>query len=94
MTEEQKQEAVNECLESFDFEETHKIMKLRNHRWHGEDEVPTIYQIIKHATRMVNEIVYKDSSLVSTGGFTAVKWKYDDGTFDIWLFYGVSGMSL
>ena len=86
------EEEIDNVLSAFDFEEAHKIMVGRNHQWFIGDEmgVPSHYEIIKTARRLLKKAATeKDAFFISTGGFTAVKRKFDDGTAQLLLFYGI-----
>ena len=87
------EEKIERVLSAFDFEETHRIMVGRNHVWRldeGETGVPNQYEIIKTARRLLQELAEADIFLIGTGGFTAIKRRFDDGSVQFLLFYGIS----
>ena len=85
-------EKIEYILQHFDFEEVHKIMTLRQHRWYsnttGGLEIPSRSEIIKTARNLL-ELVNKQGGLVQTGGLTAIKQESEDGYTQFLLFYGV-----
>ena len=52
-----KQQAmVEDILENFDFECVHDVMKYLNWEWKPCNGVPTIYQLIKYARKLLESV--------------------------------------
>jgi len=75
---EKYREKIDEIMESFDFESVHNHMKKTKWKWGMDDNTPTIGELKEEASRMLNDLVDDDLIFVSTGGFTAIKYKGDE----------------
>ena len=78
MTKEQE-EKVEKVLDVFDFEKVKKVMDFLDWKWATDDggiEVPTMYQIIKFARKMLCKALEHENS--AGGGFAAFYDKEND----------------
>lgn len=71
-----KEKHIQYIIENFNFEKVHKVMELLNWTWLMSNDVPTIDELKKSATRLLNDICKEDFDTSSTGGFKVTK--YDD----------------
>ena len=67
-----RQEQIDAILDSFDFEQVHKVMTAINWTW-SEDGVPDIYELRKTVRQLLKDIQNQDLKRISTGGFTVDK---------------------
>ena len=72
-----RQKAIDEIIEYFDWGKVHKTMEFLNWTWATTDnEVPTIGQLFNNAVRLLQDaydgaLKEKQDYIVSTGGFRA-----------------------
>lgn len=68
-----KKEAVEYCLNTFNFERVHKVMEQVEWKWHTRDglKVPTIVQLILSAQKRLND-AWDLRTTIESGGFRAV----------------------
>jgi len=88
-----KEKAINEIIEEFDFEKVKKVMELLEWTWHDVG-IPSIGKLVKTAEKLLNDcfdkcLDNKADYFVGTGGFM-VRAFYDkkeiyrlDLTFEI-----------
>ena len=72
-------EIIESVVNELDFESIHKVMVALNWKWNFADKnhyvsrVPTIDDLKKHVILLTNDLLVKNLSETSCGGFT-VKW--------------------
>lgn len=68
-----KKEAVEYCLNTFNFERVHKVMEQVNWMWATRDglKVPTIVQLILAAQQRLND-AWDKRTTIESGGIRAV----------------------
>ena len=72
-----RQKAIDEIIEYFDWNKVHKTMEFLNWTWATTDnEVPTIGQLFNNAVRLLQDaydgaLKEKQDYMVGTGGFYA-----------------------
>ena len=88
MTQKQ-QDAIDNIMDYFKFEQVRKVMELLDWEWAGTEEgVPTIPELRREARRLL-KMSFKEKTNVSTGGFH-VKYESDeDGGEFIQLMFAV-----
>lgn len=73
-----KDNAINEVIDNFDFEKVHKVMELLEWKWAfcgGSDYgIPSTQDLIDLAERILGE-AWDEKTRIATGGFVA---EYDD----------------
>lgn len=84
----QYHDIIEECMENFDFQKVHSIMKTLDWKWFKPNspdyEIPGIYRIMSFAKNMLEDLVEKSVSEKqslhsSSGGFTAsVLWNDEE----------------
>jgi hypothetical protein len=76
----QQQAAIDDIMDYFDFEKVHKHMAEVVWTWESvEDEVPSIGELRNEARRQLYSVAKPDQQLISSGGFTAIRFRHDDG---------------
>jgi len=75
-----KQNAINYCLNTFNFERVHKVMTYVDWKWATPDgyQVPTLTQLILSAQTRLND-AWNTKLTVESGGLRAV---YVDATYE------------
>jgi len=68
-----KREAIEYCLNTFNFERVHKVMEQVDWRWATRDglKVPTIVQLILSAEQRLND-AWDKRTTIESGGLRAV----------------------
>jgi hypothetical protein len=68
-----KKEAVEYCLNTFNFERVHKVMEQVEWRWTTRDglKVPTIVQLVLVAQQRLND-AWDERTTIESGGLRAV----------------------
>jgi len=79
--------AINEVMDSFDYERVHKVMSFIDWEWDGKG-IPKIYNLRVESRRLLEEAANKvvegeEYYFVATGGFKAEAWKNDDNTLGL-----------
>jgi hypothetical protein len=80
MTQKQ-QDAIDNIMDYFKFEQVRKVMEVLNWEWAASDEgIPTVPELRQEARRLL-KMAFQEKTDVSTGGFH-VKYESDeDGEF-------------
>lgn len=84
-----KQKAIDEIIENFDWERVHKTMEALNWTWHdSEGETPTLGALFRCASGLLHDAydgakMTEKSYSVATGGFI-VRAFVDDETKEIY----------
>ena len=68
-----QQDALDNIMDSFDFDKVHKVMVFLNWKWangNGGLEVPEKYELRSEARRLL-KMAIEEKTTVSTGGFIA-----------------------
>ena len=75
-----KKEAVEYCLNTFNFERVHKVMEHVEWRWATRDglKVPTIVQLVLAAQQRLND-AWDKRTTIESGGLRAVYVQADMG---------------
>lgn len=77
----QQQDAIDEILDTFNFETVHQYMTVVNWQWYMDEQyrVPDIYDLkkmlrslLKDAYRSMNDTENNSTRLLSCGGFTVI----------------------
>lgn len=82
-------EQREEVLDNFDFEKVAKVMRYLDWTWAGNEEPPSVYQLIKQSTSMLNDAyisvmeMYKKGKKeaymnIQTCGFSATASYYEN----------------
>jgi len=80
MTQKQ-QDAIDNIMDNFKFEQVRKVMELLDWEWAGTEEgVPTIPELRREARRLL-KMSFEEKTNVSTGGFHVMYESNDDGEF-------------
>lgn len=86
-----------ECLNEFDFDKVHKVMKFLNWKWAREApcHVPSASELKETASKLLFECleyseIHKEDWTVSTGGFEANSYFEDGNIIDFGLKFIVS----
>lgn len=68
-----REKAVEQCLNTFDFESVHKVMQQVEWKWYTSDglKVPTLVQLILAAQKRLND-AWERGEVVESGGLRAV----------------------
>jgi len=96
-----KEKAINEIIEEFDFEKVKSVMEYLKWTWdsvNNETGIPSTGKLVKRAESLLNEawdksLEYKEDYMVSTGGFKAQAY-YDNELFRIDLTFELSSWSV
>ncbi len=69
-----KQTAINEIIENFDFDRVHKVMRFLNWTWRSDSESPTMGKLVLEAMSMLSKVYdealkNKEDSYMACGGF-------------------------
>ena len=69
---------VEQILNGFDFEKAHKAMEAVDWKWYHDEDgsmcVPTVYQMINHARKLLEKIVTEpNTKCLASGGFWVKK---------------------
>ena len=81
-----KEKAINEIIEEFDFEKVKSVMDFLKWTWHdvnNESGVPSTGKLVKEAEKLLNEawdkaLEYKEDYMVSMGGFKAQAYYHNE----------------
>lgn len=75
---------INEIMDNFDFHRVEDVMHHLHWEWADNDSmyVPDETAIRKFARTLICEAI-KQHSTIESGGFAAIYYGNDDGTFDI-----------
>ena len=79
-----QQDALDNIMDSFDFDQVHKVMVFLNWKWanrNGGLEVPEKYELRSEARRLL-KMAIEEKTIVSTGGFIA---EYREGEEGGWM---------
>ena len=84
-------DTIMDCLDEFDFERVHDVMKYLNWTWSDVKGVPEITDLRKHCRKYLQEVVRgalerKDEGgefIMASGGFRYESKLYEDGF--LWL---------
>jgi hypothetical protein len=79
-----QQDALDNIMDSFDFDQVHKVMVFLNWKWangKGSLEVPEKYELRSEARRLL-KMAIEEKTTVSTGGFIA---EYREGEEGGWM---------
>jgi hypothetical protein len=68
-----KEKHIKYIIKGFDFEKVHEVMKLLNWTWWHLDHIPSVEDLIKEATKLLNELYDSEYSYIETGGFKVSK---------------------
>lgn len=73
MAKDYKKEAIEYCLNTFDFERVHKVMEQVEWQWYTNDglKVPSLAQLILSAQQRLNS-AWDSKTTVESGGLRAV----------------------
>jgi len=83
-----KQEAINDIIENFQWEKVHKAMEALNWTWHdSEGKTPSIGALFRCATKLLHDAYdgaekEKEDYMAATGGFYA-RALVDDETKEV-----------
>lgn len=74
---------IDQILDCFDFEKVKKVMDFLNWEWFSSNGVPEIYELRKHARRLMNIAVAEciktnQKYFTECGGFRVECDKYED----------------
>lgn len=80
-------DTIMDCLDEFDFEQVHKVMKLLNWTWSSIEGVPDLSDLRKSCRKYLQEVIRgalerKDEGgefIMATGGFRYEAKLYPDG---------------
>ena len=86
-----REQLISEIVENFDWERTHKAMRLLEWKWASaitEDGVPTIGNLMVTAIRLLQDaydgaMKEKETYQAGTGGFEAVAHVDDGGFYEL-----------
>ena len=84
MTQKQ-QDALDNIMDNFDFDQVHKVMVFLNWKWansNGSLGVPEKYELRGEARRLL-KMAIEEKTTVSTGGFLAEYIEEDGGWMDL-----------
>jgi len=76
-----QQDALDNIMDSFDFDKVHKVMVFLNWKWangNGGLEVPEKYELRSEARRLL-KMAIEEKTTVSTGGFLAEYIEDEEG---------------
>jgi hypothetical protein len=79
-----QQDALDNIMDSFDFDKVHKVMVFLNWKWANMDggiEIPEKYELRSEARRLL-KMAIEEKTTVSTGGFLA---EYREGEEGGWM---------
>ena len=79
-----QQDALDNIMDNFDFDQVHKVMVFLNWKWansNGSLGVPEKYELRSEARRLL-KMAIEEKTTVSTGGFLA---EYREGELDGWM---------
>lgn len=79
-----QQDALDNIMDSFDFDQVHKVMVFLDWKWangNGNLEVPEKYELRSEARRLL-KMAIEEKTTVSTGGFLA---EYREGEEGGWM---------
>ena len=79
-----QQDALDNIMDNFDFDQVHKVMVFLNWKWansNGGLGVPEKYELRGEARRLL-KMAIEEKTTVSTGGFIA---EYREGEVDGWM---------
>lgn len=87
-----------ECLNEFEFDKVHKVMKFLNWKWASKDtpcHIPSQYELRESASKLLFECLEysetnKEDWTVSTGGFEANSYFEDGNIIDFSLKFIIS----
>ena len=66
-----KSKVKEELIEEFDFQKVHNVMELLNWGWaFSKHSVPTVGEMVVLAMQLIDEMFEKDTTSISTGGFS------------------------
>jgi hypothetical protein len=71
-----KEEHIKYIINNFNFQQVHNVMKFLDWTWAGSSKIPSICELKKEATRLLNEVYDSNEKWIATGGFKASKY-YD-----------------
>ena len=72
-----QQDAIDNIMDYFKFEQVRQVMEVLNWEWAGADEgVPTVPELRQEARRLL-KMAFEEKTDVATGGFH-VKYELDD----------------
>lgn len=77
---EQQRDAIEEVMDTFDFETVHKYMVATNWEWYASHGVPDIYEIKKEARRLMHDCIVGKYQSIETGGFCANAFESENKT--------------
>lgn len=75
MTQQEKDNLINEVIKEFDFERVDRVMRMLNWEWAAWGDkkfIPGIYGLISEAVRLMKEVLENDDGnfrSISCGGF-------------------------
>jgi hypothetical protein len=85
MTNNYKQEAIEYCLNTFNFERVHSVMTHVDWKWATKNghQIPTLVQLILAAQKRLND-AWDRKTTISSGGIQAtyVEASYEDGKLE------------
>jgi len=76
-----QQDALDNIMDSFDFDKVHKVMVFLNWKWANMDggiEIPEKYELRSEARRLL-KMAIEEKAIVSTGGFIAEYREGEEG---------------
>jgi hypothetical protein len=80
MTQKQ-QDAIDNIMDYFKFEQVRKVMELLNWEWAATEEgIPTLPELRQEARRLL-KMAFEEKTNVSTGGFHVMYESDDDGEY-------------
>jgi hypothetical protein len=84
-----QQDAIDNIMDYFKFEQVQKVMELLNWEWAGAEEgIPTVPELRQEARRLL-KMAFEEKTNVSTGGFLVRYELDDDGCEYIQLLFAV-----
>lgn len=82
------QKQIDNIMDFFDFHKVQKMMEAVEWTWHGEG-VPIEPDLRQTARKLLQQLVEENIAECGTGGFTASRFKYEDGVEELTLRWGV-----
>jgi hypothetical protein len=79
---------IMDCLDEFDFERVHNVMKYLNWTWADVKDVPSIIDLRRHCRKYLQNVIvgaleHNGFYITATGGFRYEAKLYEDGF--LWL---------
>lgn len=70
-----KEKQINYIIQGFDFEKVHNVMKFLNWTWWHIGQPPSVDDLKKEATKLLEELYDSEYTYIKTGGFKVTKYE-------------------